>query len=194
MGINRRGFIKGMSVAASLAAGGCASFGTPAAHRRKPGDKLDMGFIGVGGKGWTDWLSFHGNGENTVALCDVDTSRFKKVLDKIKETGGDPSKVKLYQDYRKMLEENPHLDAVTVSTPDHMHAAQAIAAMQLGINVYVQKPLVRTLWELERFEKTARRYGVITQMGNQGSSGKGLRRNVELLQQGILGNVTEVHV
>ena len=194
MNVNRRSFLKGLSVAASVAAGGCASFNTPVAHRGKPGEKLNMGFIGCGGKGWSDWLAFHKHGENTVALCDVDTRQFEKVLKQIKDDGGDTSKIKLYQDYRKMLEENPHLDAVTVSTPDHMHAIQAITAMELGINVYVQKPLVRTLWELERFEKTARRCGVITQMGNQGSSGKGHRRNVELLQQGVLGDVTEVHV
>ena len=194
MNVNRRSFLKGLSVAASVAAGGCASFNTPVAHRGKPGEKLNMGFIGCGGKGWSDWLAFHKHGENTMALCDVDTRQFEKVLKQIKDDGGDTSKVKLYQDYRKMLEENPHLDAVTVSTPDHMHAIQAITAMELGINVYVQKPLVRTLWELERFDKTARRCGVITQMGNQGSSGKGHRRNVELLQQGVLGDVTEVHV
>ena len=194
MNVNRRSFLKGLSVAASVAAGGCASFNTPVAHRRKPGEKLNMGFIGCGGKGWSDWLAFHKHGENTVALCDVDTRQFEKVLKQIKDDGGDTSKIKLYQDYRKILAENPHLDAVTVSTPDHMHAIQAITAMELGINVYVQKPLVRTLWELERFDKTARRCGVITQMGNQGSSGKGHRRNVELLQQGVLGNVTEVHV
>ncbi|MBR4654800.1 MAG: Gfo/Idh/MocA family oxidoreductase [Kiritimatiellae bacterium] len=195
MGFNRRSFLKGITAISAAAAGGCiSSFNVPTAHRRKPGEKLNMGFIGCGGKGWSDWLAFHNHGENTVALCDVDTRLFAKILAKIKEDGGDSSKIKLYQDYRKMLEENPHLDAVTVSTPDHMHAIQAITAMELGINVYVQKPLVRTLWEVERFDKTARRCGVITQMGNQGSSGKGHRRNVELLQQGVLGDVTEVHV
>jgi predicted dehydrogenase len=195
MSFNRRSFLKGIVAASSVAAGGCiSSFNVPVAHRRKPGDRLNMGFIGCGGKGWFDWSTFHQNGENTVAICDVDTRLFARVLKKIQDDGGDPSKVKCYQDYRKMLEENPHLDAVAVSTPDHMHAIQAIAAMRLGINVHVQKPLVRTLWELDRFEEIARRHGVVTQMGNQGSSGRGYRRNVELLQQGIIGDVAEVHV
>ena len=194
MSFNRRSFLKGITAISAAVAGGCTSFNVPVAHRRKPGEKLNMGFIGCGGKGYGDWLEFHKHGENTVALCDVDTRQSARVLKKIQEDGGDTSKVKLYQDYRKMLEENPHLDAVTVSTPDHMHAIQAITAMEMGINVYVQKPLVRTLWELERFNETARRCGVITQMGNQGSSGKGHRRNVELLQQGVIGDVTEVHV
>ena len=66
MNVNRRSFLKGLSVAASVAAGGCASFNTPVAHRRKPGEKLNMGFIGCGGKGWSDWLAFHKHGENTA--------------------------------------------------------------------------------------------------------------------------------
>ena len=85
MNVNRRSFLKGLSVAASVAAGGCASFNTPVAHRRKPGEKLNMGFIGCGGKGWGDWLAFHKHGENTVALCDVDTREFERVLKQIKD-------------------------------------------------------------------------------------------------------------
>ena len=86
------------------------------------------------------------------------------------------------------------IQAMTVSTPDHMHAAVAVRAMKMGIHVYVQKPLVRTLWELDYFNKTAKENGVVTQMGNQGSSVDSMRRCTEVLQSGILGDVKEVHV
>jgi len=109
--------------------------------------------------------------------------------------GGKASSVRRYADWRKMLEkESDRLDAVIVSTPDHMHAAIAVEAMRLGLHCYVQKPLVRTIWEAGVFADAARSSGVVTQMGNQGSSGSGHRRNVELLQQGVIGDITEVHV
>ncbi len=192
MNFNRRSFLKGITAAsAAVAAGGCS---TVAIHRRRPGEKLNVGVIGAGGKGHTDWLKIFEHGENIVAMCDVDDGVLDRELAAYQKLGGDPSKVKRYRDYRRMIEENPSLDAVTISSPDHMHAAQAIMAMQSGMNVYVQKPLVRTLWEVKRFAEVARETGAITQMGNQGSAGMGHRRNMELLQQGILGDVTEVHV
>lgn len=203
MQFNRRDFVKGSSmVAASVAlgagqaqGGGIFSKGPQVVPRfRKPGEKLNIGVIGVGGKGWSDWMPMFENGENIVALCDVDRGPIDKALAEIEKKGLKASEVKCYSDYRKMLDECKNLDAVTVSTPDHTHAPAAIRAMKLGCHVYVQKPLVRTIWEAHYFEKTAKACGVVTQMGNQGSAGDGLRRNVELLHAGILGNVTEVHV
>jgi hypothetical protein len=203
MQFKRRDFLRGGAVAAtSLALGGCGAFGTkgyPSVTRvapkfRKPGEKLNIGVIGVGGKGWSDWNPMLDNGENIVALCDVDRGMVDKALAEIEKKGGKASQVKCYSDYRKMLDECKNLDAVTVSTPDHTHAAAAIRAMKLGCHAYVQKPLVRTIWEAHYFEKVATANGVVTQMGNQGSAGDGFRRNVEILQAGVLGNVTEVHV
>jgi len=199
-GFKRRDFMKGSGCAAvSLALAGCQSLGgkgypkvTRVAPKfRKPGEKLNIGVIGVGGKGWSDWNPMFGMGENIVALCDVDRGQLEKGMAAVKERNPD---VKGYSDYRKMLDECKNLDAVTVSTPDHTHAPAAIRAMKLGCHAYVQKPLVRTIWEARYFEKVAKANGVVTQMGNQGSAGDGLRRNVELLHAGILGNVTEVHV
>jgi len=202
--MNRRNFLRGSTIAAaSLALGGCSSLTGdsryPAVNRmapkfRKPGEKLNIGVIGVGGKGWSDWMPMFQHGENIVALCDVDRGPIDRALAEIEKKGFNPSQVKCYSDYRKMLDECKNLDAVTVSTPDHTHAPAAIRAMKQGCNVYVQKPLVRTIWEAHYFEKVAKTCGVVTQMGNQGSAGDGFRRNVELLQAGILGNVTEVHV
>ena len=200
MKFNRRDFMKGSGCAAiSLALAGCTSLGTkgyPKVTRvvpkfRKPGEKLNIGVIGVGGKGWSDWNPMFGMGENIVALCDVDRVQLEKGMAVVKTRNPN---VKGYSDYRKMLDECKNLDAVTVSTPDHTHAPAAIRAMKLGCHAFVQKPLVRTIWEARYFEKVAKANGVVTQMGNQGSAGDGLRRNVELLNAGILGNVTEVHV
>ncbi|HOM59107.1 MAG TPA: Gfo/Idh/MocA family oxidoreductase [Kiritimatiellia bacterium] len=205
MQFNRRDFIRGSALAAaSLVAGGCETTGAagryPAVTRtvaprfRKPGEKLNIGVVGVGGKGWSDWMPMFKNGENIVALCDVDRNPINKALAELEKAGVKPSQVKCYSDFRKMLDECKNLDAVTVSTPDHMHAPAAIRAMKQGCHVFVQKPLVRTIWEARYFEKVAKSCGVVTQMGNQGSANNGLRRNAELLQAGVLGDVTEVHV
>ena len=204
MRVNRRDFLRGSAIAAtSVAVGGCETFlggdSYPKVVQtvprfRKPGEKLNIGVIGVGGKGWSDWMPMFENGENIVALCDVDRGPVDRALAEIEKKGIKPSQVKCYSDYRKMLDECKNLDAVTVSTPDHTHAPAAIRAMKMGCHVYVQKPLVRTIWEAHYFEKVAKANHVVTQMGNQGSDGEGLRRNVELLHAGILGNVTEVHV
>ncbi len=195
MQLNRRDFVKGgASVAGILAAGGCVSSRPARVFTKKPGEKLNIGVIGVGGKGWSDWMPMFEHGENIVALCDVDRGPIDRALAEIEKKGKNPSQVKCYSDFRKMLDECKNLDAVTVSTPDHMHAPAAVRAMKQGCHVYVQKPLVRTIWEARYFEKVANENRVVTQMGNQGSANNGLRRNAELLQNGILGDVTEVHV
>ena len=196
MTFNRRSFLKGLSVSAALASGGCSSFFVGKSARVVgPGQKVRMGIVGVGGKGTYDWTHLMGYGAEIVAFCDVDAREIDAGLAEFQKLGGDPSKVRCYADWRKMLErEARNIDAITVTTPDHMHAAIAITAMKLGLHCYVQKPLVRTIWEAKRFWDVARESGVVTQMGNQGSSGSGHRRNVELLQQGVIGDIKEIHV
>lgn len=195
MSINRRSFLKGMAFSAAAASGGCASFCGRSARFVAPGQKVRLGVVGVGGKGTYDWTHLLAAGAEIVAFCDVDLLEIEAGLKKFQELGGNPSKIRYYTDWREMLErEERNIDAITVSTPDHTHAAIAITAMNLGIHCYVQKPLVRTIWEAKRFGEVARENGVVTQMGNQGSSGSGHRRNVELLQQGVIGDITEVHV
>lgn len=196
MSLNRRSFLKGFAVAAAAASGGCAGLGGARLARAvAKGQKVRLGVVGAGGKGQFDWMQMLAAGAEIVAFCDVDAREIDAALVQFQKLGGDPSKVRRYADWRKMLErEERNIDAITVSTPDHMHAAIAVNAMRLGIHCYVQKPLVRTIWECRRFEEVARESGVITQMGNQGSSGRGHRRNVELLQQGVIGDITEVHV
>ena len=195
---NRRDFIKGTALTtAALALNSPAQLAFPKIAKvspriRKPNEKLNIGVIGVGGKGWSNWEPMFNWDENIVALCDADRNQNDRGRDKVKEKNPD---VKCYTDYRKMLDEwGGKLDIVTVSTPDHTHAPAAIRAMKLGCSVYVEKPLVRTIYEARYFEQVAKACGVHTQMGNQGSSSGGLRRSVEILNAGILGNVEEVHV
>ena len=196
MSFNRRSFLKGFAASTALVSGGCGSFVVGRSPKFVgPGQKVRIGIVGAGGKGMYDWTQLYAAGAEIVAFCDVDSTMIDEALAKFQELGGNVSKVRRYSDWRKMLEcEERNIDAITVSTPDHMHAAIAVSAMKLGLHCYVQKPLVRTLWENKVFGEVARENGVITQMGNQGSSGSGHRRNVELLQQGVIGDITEIHV
>ena len=201
MNTSRRGFIQGAAGLSALGMSGCCCCGRTA-RVVAPGQKIRLAAVGVMGKGYSDWMPMVQSGlAELVAWCDADATMRERAIN-AKDTKKIPglaeklAKIPFYTDYRKMLDEQSKLqiDAMTVSTPDHMHAAIAISAMKMGIHVYVQKPLVRTLWELDYFNKTARENGVITQMGNQGSSVDSMRRCTEVIQSGILGDVKEVHV
>ncbi len=150
-----------------------------------PSDKLNIACIGVGGKGTSDVNAV--SGENLIALCDVHEGHaagtFKRYPD-----------AKKYNDFRKMLEENPEIDAVTVSTPDHTHAVAAMMAIKMGKHVYCQKPLTHTVFEARALAEAARAQTVATQMGNQGHASEETRRICEFIWDGAIGPVREVHV
>ena len=190
---SRRDFLRGsLLTAGAFALGGCATLTAPPKPRvRLPDEKLNLGAIGAGGKGSSDIDEMLDAGMNIVALCDVDEIILLKKAKEIREKNPN---VRLYRDFRVMLEREKKLDAVTVSTPDHMHAPAAALAMSLGKHVYCQKPLTHTIWEARRLRELARQYGVVTQMGNQGSGSSELRRGVEVLQAGVIGPIREVHV
>lgn len=153
-----------------------------------PSDKLNLAAIGSGGKGWSDIRNAFNKGkENVVALCDIDKSRAKNATQKW-------PKAKLYSDFREMLEKSKDIDAVTISTPDHTHAVAAMAAMQLGKHVYVQKPLTHNIYEARMLTKTARAQKVVTQMGNQGASNPGQQQMITWMKAGKIGKVKEVYV
>jgi len=154
-----------------------------------PSDKLLVAGIGAGGKGESDIANFFKSGKAEIAyLCDVDDRQAAK-------SRGSFPKAKYYKDYREMLDkEHKHIDAVSVSTPDHNHAVQAMAAMQLGKHVYVQKPLSHDIYEARMLTEAALKYKVVTQMGNQGSSGDGVRQLMEWYNAGIIGDVTDVYI
>ena len=188
---SRRGFIRGLAGASAFAIGGCkCPFGC---------QKIKLAVVGVMGKGYSDWTPMLKTGlVEIVALCDADMNQRDAAAKKLAQEGidFDVYSVPFYTDYRTLLDNAGLLgiEAMTISTPDHVHAPVAIRAMKMGIHVYVQKPLVRTLWELDYFNRTAKDEGVIVQMGNQGSSLDSMRRCTEILQSGILGDVKEVHV
>jgi predicted dehydrogenase len=149
-------------------------------------EKLNIAMIGAGGRG-------RGNldgvlSENIVALCDVDERLAHSARQAVPNA-------KFFKDFRKMLEQmHKEIDAVVVSTPDHTHVIASITAMRMGKHVYCEKPLTRTIWEARMMRDTARRYKVATQMGNQGTASNELRQGVEVIQSGVLGKVTEIHV
>lgn len=153
-----------------------------------PSDKLNIAVIGGGGKGYSDAVNVWNNGSsNIAAICDVDWNRAAKALKKF-------PKAKRYKDYRKVLDEIKDIDALTVSTPDHTHAVIAMAAIKSGKHVYVQKPLAHDIYETRMLTKAANQYKVVTQMGNQGASGQGVKQMIQWFDKGNIGKVTKVHV
>jgi len=184
---NTAGWSRRQFVTRTTFAAGAVAFGVPALLRAQNlNSKLNIAAIGAGGKGSSDIDCCAG--ENIVALCDVDTVRCGGQIEKRPDA-------KLYRDFRKMFDEmGKDIDAVTVSTPDHFHAVAASRAMRLGKHVYVQKPLAQTIYEARYLRNLAHETGVVTQMGNQGSASDGLRRGVECIQAGIIGQVHEVHI
>jgi hypothetical protein len=181
--LTRRQFLHTAALAACGAAlAGCA---TRRARFVSPNSKLNIGVVGAAGKGASD--TDHCAGENIVALCDADEKHAAGQLKKYPNA-------RFYRDWRQMLDKEKTLDAVIVSAPDHVHAVVAAAAMRRGLHVYCQKPLTQTVHEARVLRKLAKQYGVATQMGNQGSAEDGLRRAVEIVQAGLIGQVREVHV
>lgn len=154
-----------------------------------PSDKLNLAAIGSGGKGFSDINNAWNNGsENVVALCDVDVNLSQKAQQLW-------PKAKFFKDFRVMLDEmGDEIDAVTVSTPDHMHGVAAMQAIQRGIHVYVQKPLTHNIKEARALTEAARKYKVVSQMGNQGASNPGQHQMKEWFEKGMIGKVDTVHV
>lgn len=186
-GLNRRNFLKNSALTA-------AGFMIVPRHVLggkgfiAPSDKLLVAGIGAGGKGQGDIANFAASGKAEIAfLCDVDDRMSKASRDKF-------PKAKYYHDWREMIDkENKNFDAVSVSTPDHTHAVAALAAMQAGKHVYVQKPLTHDVHEARVLTQAAERYKVVTQMGNQGASGDGVRQMKEWYDAGVIGDVHTVY-
>lgn len=154
-----------------------------------PSDKLNLAAIGSGGKGRSDIINAWNEGaENVVALCDVDAGEAKKTVEKF-------PKAKFFYDFRRMLSDmGDEIDAVTISTPDHTHAVAAMAAMDLGIHVYVQKPLTHNIYETRMLTEKAREKKIVSQMGNQGASNPGQEQMRQWFEKGLIGAVKEAHI
>jgi predicted dehydrogenase len=180
--ISRRQFMTGS--AALLAASAFAQ--EQAADRIAPRvDKINIGVVGAGGRGAEDIRGCEG--QNFIALCDVDDDRAAASFKKYPNA-------KRYKDWRKMLEAEKNLEAVIVATPDHNHAIVSIHAMKMGKHVYCEKPLTRTIYEARQMAKVAAEMKVQTQMGTQGHAFEGTRQAVEVIRSGAIGDVKEVHV
>ncbi len=153
-----------------------------------PSDRVNVAGIGAGGMGGGDIATHSKNGANIVALCDVDSERAAGSFSAF-------PKARRYKDFRELIDkEAAHIDAVTVGTPDHIHAVASMAAIRAGKHVYCQKPLTHTLLECRELTKAAKLAGVATQMGNQGHATEGARLTNEWIQAGVIGDVREVHV
>src|SRR5689334_12055124 len=189
--ITRRTFL---AASAAAAASSAFSFTIVPRHvlggpgQTPPSERVNIGGVGAGGMGGGDISTVAKLGCNVVALCDVDEQRAAGLFNAF-------PKARRYKDFREMLDkEAKNIDAVTVGTPDHIHAVASMAAIRAGKHVYCQKPLTHTLFECRELTKAARAAGVMTSMGNQGHASEGSRLTNEWIQAGVIGDVREVYV
>lgn len=147
-------------------------------------EKVNIAVIAVGGRGGANLNGVAG--ENVVALCDVDRRPLEAAAKRFPAA-------KTYTDYRKLLDEVKNLDAVVVSTPDHMHAPICLRAMGQGLHCYCEKPLTRTVEEAHRMAALAKEKKLATHMGTPGRGSHETARLVEIIRSGAIGQVTEVH-
>ena len=182
--LDRRAFLAlGGAVAASAALDSCQSLGGRPAARLPKAGPLNLGLIGVAGRGADNLAGVAG--ENIIALCDVDAGSLANAA------AGFP-KAARFVDYQQMIRE-VELDAVVISTPDHTHAPATLAALRAGLDVYCEKPLTHSLDEARAITEAARYHRAVTQMGTQIHAGDNYRRVVELIQAGAIGRVREAH-
>jgi len=182
---NRRRFLQTTAV---TGIGFWVAGGVRAQESKSPNERIAFASIGVGGKGSSDSHDA-GKAGDMVAICDIDENTLNQAGERRFP------KAKRYTDFRKLLDEmGRSIDAVTVSTPDHIHAPAALMAMRMGKHCFCQKPLTRTIYEARLMAQVAREQNVATQMGNQGTSRSSLRKAAAVVQSGALGTVKEVHV
>ncbi|MBO5940276.1 MAG: Gfo/Idh/MocA family oxidoreductase [Kiritimatiellae bacterium] len=189
MKINRRKFLRNITYASFLGAGGCSSFSIAKSSAFANG-KINMAFIGIGHRGNTNFSMFHHFKDlvNVVALCDTDMEG--KSTQSVLETCPD---VPRYTDFRKMFGElGKSIDAVCISTPDFSHFPATMLAMSLGKHVYVEKPLGNRFYEIELMTQAAEKYGVVTQMGNQAHSDGNYYQCRSLVESGFMRDVTRI--
>ena len=184
---SRRNFIKTSAAASTIFIVPRNVLGGPGYI--SPSDQLNIAAIGSGGKGGSDIRNASVNGrERIVALCDVDFSGDAK------RTVKRFPKAKLYDDFREMLDKQKNIDAVTISTPDHVHAPAGMYAMERGKHVYIQKPMAHNIREARMLTEMARKQKVVTQMGNQGGSNPLLNMVQDWIDSGKVGAVSDVKI
>ena len=185
--INRRSFLK------KTAAVGAASVIFPRFSIGQPGpsanSKLNIAMIGAGHIASQAYSGC--KGENIVALCDIDSRMLHQHAGKHPEI----KKARTFADFRVMLDKmGKEIDGVCINTPDHTHFVATIDAMQRGIHVCTQKPLTHNIWEARTLRKAMHKYGVVTNMGNQGHTYDGIRQMREWVEADVFGQIKEVHL
>jgi len=174
----------------SLATGAawCILHSTRVAFSYEANEKVAYAAVGLGKRGSYLAPTFARIGATPVALCDANTEQLGKLAEKLPGAA-------LYQDFRKMFDEKgSQIDAVVVATPDHTHAVVSAAALHLNKHVYCEKPISHDVREARILRDLANQKGVATQMGNQGMATDSFRRVLELLEDGMIGDIREVHV
>lgn len=185
----RREFIQKSAAVAGVAGIAGSALASHLVTGQSPNSKLGVAVIGAGGMG--GYSVDMALTENLVALCDVDENIIANVM---KEKVKDLAKPSIYYDFRRMLDERAkEIDVVLIATPDHTHAPAAIRAIEMGKHTFCQKPLAHNIYECYALAKAAKRKKVLTQMGNQGYCGNGIRRVAEWIASGAIGNVVETH-
>ena len=188
---SRRQFIK---TSAAIGAGYWVAGGVAPKRSLSANEEIRFACIGVSGKGKSDSEAAADSGK-VVAICDVDEEKIAARLKDGEKSDSRFATARVYHDFRKMFDEmGDNFDAVTVSTPDHLHGVMSAMALHRKKAVYCQKPLTRTIWEARRLAELATEAKVATQMGNQGSEKSGLREAAAKLKAGVIGKIKEVHV
>jgi predicted dehydrogenase len=165
-----------------------SAMGFPAILRsQSPGKKINLAFIGVGGRGGANLKELTKDGDNVIAICDVNAQNLERAAAQFPTA-------RQYRDFRKLHENMSDIDAVVVSTTEHTHAFASMPALLAKKHVYSEKPLSYNVQEARLLTQTAAEKGVVTQMGTQIHGMPNYRRVVELIQSGAIGKVSEVHV
>jgi predicted dehydrogenase len=180
--LSRRDFL-------GTAAVGAAAVCLPSALRAaSPNEKLNLAFIGVGGRGGANLSALTSAGDNVVALCDVNAQNLGRAAERFPQA-------RTYKDFRKLYDDRTDdIDAVVVSTTEHTHAFATLPALKLKKHVYCEKPLTHNVGEARIITEAAAKAGVVTQMGTQIHGMPNYRRVVEMIQSGAIGDVSEAHV
>ncbi|MBL8814010.1 MAG: Gfo/Idh/MocA family oxidoreductase [Planctomycetaceae bacterium] len=181
---SRRQFLVSSAIAVNAATFAATASAKSYARILGSNEKLNVGVIGVGGRGGANLDAV--SSENVIALCDVDA-------DRLGAAAARHTSARTYVDYRQLLEQSD-LEAVVVATPDHHHAPATVRALRRGLHVYCEKPLTHTVEEARLIAKLSAEKKVATQMGTQNHEHPGYLRLVELLRAGAIGSVKEVHV
>src|SRR6476661_6318008 len=163
-------------------------------NRFPAADKVNIGAIGINGMGWANVTSaLKVPGVNIVALCDIDKNVLDKRMADLAKLQPDTSKVKIYGDYRKLLEQKD-IDAVIIGTPDHWHALIMIAACEAGKDVYVEKPVGNSIMECRAMVDAQKRTNRVVQVGQWQRSQQHFKDAVDFVYSGQLGNIRTVKI